>query len=154
MPRPHALPVVIATALAGIAPTGAASAPGRPATVLQFLDVTTSFQGSFQGAPRFGDTFAFHDALYTWHGTKKGSRVGGVDALGVFLGADRVQISAVAHLPGGTLDVYGISGNGRVNAYGVIGGTGRYATARGEVIVRNLGGQISNNSAVTVRLWQ
>jgi hypothetical protein len=65
------------------------------------------------------------------------------------------ELSAVAYYPGGTLDALGQNNfNSSVNTFAIVGGTGIYATARGEVIVRNLGSpQTSNMSAITVRLW-
>jgi dirigent-like protein len=60
----------------------------------------------------------------------------------------------VAYLPGGTLMIFGDNSlSARSQKLSVIGGTGIYATARGELLVRNIGGENTNNSAITVRLW-
>ena len=61
-----------------------------------------------------------------------------------------------SYAPGGTLDALGQNNFNRpVNTFSIVGGTGRYATARGEVIVRSLGNpQTSNTSAITVRIWR
>ena len=62
------------------------------------------------------------------------------------------RLSAVAYLPGGTLLVFGDNAfNSPSQKPVVIGGTGVYATARGELFTRSLG-QNTNNTAITVRL--
>ena len=105
--------------------------------------------------PKPGDQFWFHSEFYKWKGARRGAHIGHVDTLGTFLGtgSNLVQITAVAYLPGGTISVLGNAGNGRVITLAVVGGTGAFATARGEVSIRNIGGQNSNTSADTVRLW-
>ena len=50
----------------------AASAAGGP-TTLRCLDLSV-------GEPRPGDRVYLHDALYAWHGTKRGARVGRAEA--------------------------------------------------------------------------
>jgi hypothetical protein len=64
------------------------------------------------------------------------------------------EVSGVASLPDGTLAIEGqTSFSTSTSSFPVIGGTGRFVTARGEVIVRTIGGPDSNRSAITVRLW-
>jgi hypothetical protein len=155
------LTLVAATAVAALAPAStlaapAASGPGKPTVVLQFLDVTTRFQASFpeNREPVFGERFAFTDDVYRWSGRKRGALVGHANITAVVIGPNLSSLSAVAHLPGGTLIIYGDNANdARAQTFAVIGGTGRYATARGELHVRNLGGENSNTSAITVKLW-
>ena len=150
-----------AIAVAGLLPVAAsaapsASGPGKPTVVLQFLDVTTSFSATFPDnrAPRFGDQFAFHDKIYRWNGPKRGALIGHADITAVVIGPNLSRLSAVAYLPGGTLVIFGDNSlSARSQKLSVIGGTGTYATARGELTVRNIGGDNSNSSAVTVRLW-
>jgi hypothetical protein len=73
----------------------------------------------------------------------------------VYLAHGIGQVSAVGYFAGGTLDVAGESSfNSRNNTFAVIGGTGVYATARGELTIRTIGNiQNSNKSAQTLRLW-
>lgn len=131
--------------------------PGKPNITISFLEIQTTFGGTVSGnePPKPGDRFWFHSEFYKWKGAKRGAHIGHVDTLGTFLGSSSnlVQITAVAYLPGGTISVLGNAGNGRVITLAVVGGTGAYATARGEVSIRNIGGQNSNTSADTVRLW-
>jgi len=142
------LSLLAATAVAALAPAAAlaapaASGPGKPTVVLQFLDVSTAFQASFPDnmAPAFGDRFAFTDDVYFWHGRKRGALCGHANITADVIGPNLSRLSAVAHLPGGTLIIYGDNVNdARAQTFAVIGGTGRYATARGELHVRNLGG--------------
>jgi hypothetical protein len=136
--------------------TASASGPGKPTVVLQFLDVTTRFTASFpeNREPKFGDQFAFHDNIYRWNGAKRGALIGHADITAVVIAPNLSRLSAVAYLPGGTLVVFGDNSlSARSQKLSVIGGTGIYATARGELTVRNIGGDNSNSSAITVRLW-
>jgi len=147
--------VLVLLSAAGAVASGAAG-PGKPNVVLQFLDIQTTFRVSIplNQRPKLGDRFWFEDDIYAWRGTRRGARVGRADVTGVFLDPPNlVQISATAHLPGGTLDIFGIGNGGRVQKFAVIGGTGVYAAARGELWVRTLGGQNSTHSAITIRLW-
>ncbi len=131
--------------------------PGKPDVTINFLEIQTTFGGtvSQNEPPKPGDRFWFHSEFYKWNGAKRGAHIGHVDTIGTFLGtpSNLVQITAVAYLPGGTISVLGNAGNGRLITLAVVGGTGAYATARGEVSIRNIGGQNSNMSADTVRLW-
>ncbi len=131
------------------------SAPGKPSIVLNFLEVQTTSGGSFSGngPPKPGDRFWFHSEFYKWHGAKRGPHLGHADAIGTFGTSANPMITAVAVLPGGTLAVVGVGSNAPVSTFAVVGGTGVYATARGEVIIHAIGGPNSNLSADTVRLW-
>jgi hypothetical protein len=134
----------------------AGAAQGPPTTTLQFLDITASNGSTIPNnqAPKLGDTFSFRDIVYKWSGGKRGARVGHVDGTFTFISDSAASIEALAHLPGGTLVILGPSSNGPVTKLAVVGGTGSYAAARGDVTVRNLGGPNSNKSAITIRLWQ
>jgi hypothetical protein len=152
------LTAIAATALMPVAASAASSAsgPGKPTVVLQFLDVTTGYSATFPDnrAPRFGDQFAFHDKIYRWNGPKRGALIGHADITAVVIGPNLSRLSAVAYLPGGTLVVFGDNSlSARSQKLSVIGGTGIYATARGELTARNIGGDNSNNTAITARLW-
>jgi hypothetical protein len=147
----------IGAAMATAASAQAATpAVGRPTTVLKLVDVNTGFVANFpqNRAPKFGDQGLFRDDIYLWHGAGRGRRVGHLIGTIYFLGPNLTRIFVVATLPGGTIDVFGDSTNTRTTTYSVIGGTGVYATARGEVVVRTLGGENSNVDAVTIKLWR
>jgi len=133
----------------------AAAGPGAPSLTLNVLEIQKKFVSTIPGnqRPRFGDRFWFQSELYTWNGTKRGAAIGHTEVIGVLLPSNQVQISAVGFLPGGTVTVVGQTSNGPVSTFAVVGGTGRYATARGEVIVRDLGGPSSNRTSDTIRLW-
>jgi hypothetical protein len=132
--------------------------PGKPTLTLNFLDVQTNsaFTGSRNQRPKLGDRVWFHNNTYKWNGAKRGALIGHTDGMLVILAGSLAELSAVAYYPGGTLDALGQDNfNSPVNTFAVVGGTGIYATARGEVIVRSLGNpQNSTMSAITVRLWK
>jgi hypothetical protein len=149
-----AVSVVLAASAAHAAtPTS----PGKPTLTLNYLEIQTNFAATAKFTqnqpPKLGDRIWFHSELYNWNGSKRGAHVGHADVTVVILTPSIGQVSAVGYLPGGTIDVLGQSRNQRVDTFAVVGGTGRYATARGELIVRSLGGPNSNKSANTIRLW-
>jgi hypothetical protein len=148
-----AVSVLLAGSVAQAAtPTG----PGKPTLTMQFLDVTTSSAATIANNqhPKLGDRFFSHDKVYTWRGLKRGPQVGTADTSFVVLGQNLGEVSGLASLPGGTLAIEGqVSFTTLTSTIPVIGGTGRYATARGEVTVRTIGGPDSNKSAITLRLW-
>jgi hypothetical protein len=141
---------------ASAAASPAAGGPGKPTVTLNYLDVQTNASATIpqNQRPKLGDRFWFHNNSYKWNGTKRGALLGHTDGTIVILAASLAELSAVAYYPGGTLDALGqIKFNSPVNTFAIVGGTGIYATARGEVIVHGLGGPNSNKSAITVRLW-
>ena len=137
--------------------SSAAGGPGKPTVTLNVLDVQTNsaFTGSQNQRPKLGDRAWFHNDTYKWNGTKRGALIGHTDGTVVVLAGSLGELSAVAYLPGGTLDALGQNNfNTPVNTFAIVGGTGIYATAHGEVIVRSLGNpQNSTMSAITIRLW-
>lgn len=145
---------VLATALA-LAATAAGAGPGAPTLTMRFLEVQTQFGGSFSAnqEPRPGDRVWFHSELYRWKGSKRGAHLGHTDTTAIVLPGGIVQVTGVGTLPGGTVSVEGLAGNRGTFKLAVVGGTGVYATARGEVVIRSIGGETSNTSADTLRLW-
>lgn len=139
-------------------PAGAGGAP----TMLHFLDVSVGATPAFDaghGAPRAGDRVYLRDALYTWNGAKRGDRAGHVEATLTFMSAfgrsgAAVDITGQVLLAGGSLRVEGIArvttGLSRF-ALPVVGGTGIYAGARGELHVRDLAPR-GDKSAFDLRL--
>ena len=149
------LPLLALSAVCAGALALSASAAGPPTTTLQFMDITTSFSATSNAqVAKLGDTFTFHDTVYKWNGRKRGAAVGHVDVLGEALNASVTRVSAVATLPGGTLVIFGDTGAGNGSQLAVVGGTGSYAGARGELLVHGIAGPNSNKSAITIRLWQ
>ena len=146
---------------ASVAHAASPSGPGKPTVTLHFFDITTNSTATISqnqrgpGRPKLGDRFFSHDNVYNWNGAKRGALVGQANTSFVVLAPNLGEVSGVASLPGGTLAIEGqVSFNGGpVSTFPVIGGTGRYVTARGEVTVRGIGGPNSNKSAVTVQLW-
>jgi hypothetical protein len=118
----------------------------------------------FDQPPVGGDQFAFEHTLYRWAGTKQGARVGHLHVVGTFVTGFGPRFShpalmlfdAQAYLPGGSVMA---EGYGRLNPDGptrltlaVIGGTGIYANARGQVKVRDLGNGNINKTSIIIRL--
>ena len=150
------LAAVCAMLAVPVAQAASPSGPGKPTVTLNFLEVQTSFGGTISAnePPKPGDRIWLHSEFYKWKGSKRGAHFGHADATGVFSGSRTLLITGVASLPGGTLSVAGLASQQRVTTFAVVGGTGIYATARGEVILRSLGGSNSNLSADTIRLWK
>jgi hypothetical protein len=105
---------------------------------------------AFNREPRPGDRFSVVDYLYKWAGTKRGARVGRLEALCTFthVQATEQTLRSSAHcggtffLPAGQVGVAGFLPitDGPLNfALPVVGGTGAYANARGWVHIKDLG---------------
>jgi hypothetical protein len=124
----------------------------KPET-LRLLEISETFlpmgDFTFDRDPRSGEQFGFVDGLYRWEGTKKGARVGRVEVVLTFLtdfdakGRAKGHIYAQAFLPGGSLVIEGNSvireGPGKF-VLPIVGGSGKYAGAGGEVVIRDIGG--------------
>jgi hypothetical protein len=138
-----------------VASAAAPASPGKPSVTIRVLEVQTRFGGtiSTNAPPKPGDQIWLRSEFYRWHGATRGAHVGHVDVVGIFSPTDTLIITGTASLPGGTLSVVGVAGQQRVFSLPVVGGTGIYATARGEVTIRGIGGPNSNLSADTIRLW-
>jgi len=130
--------------------------PGNPTLTLHFLEIQTSFAttfSQFSQRPKLGDRVWFHSELYRWNGGKRGAHAGHTDGTVVILTPNLGEVDAVGYLPGGTLTVAGQSHNQRTDTFAIVGGTGAFATARGEVIVRSIGNPNGNKSSDTIRIW-
>jgi hypothetical protein len=120
------------------------------------LEISESFlpmgDFTFDRDPRSGEQFGFVDGLYRWDNTKKGARIGRVEVVLTFLtdfnakGQAKSHIYAQAFLPGGSLVIEGNSvireGPSKF-VLPIVGGSGKYAGAGGEVVIRDLGGDKS-----------
>jgi len=157
-----ALRLTLAVAVAAVALAAQASAANAP-TTLRYLDISVGATPAFDagtGEPRPGDRLYLHDALYTWHGTARGARAGRVEATLTFMssfgpgGGATGEIAGQLFLPGGSIRADGIvrisDGPSRFELP-VVGGTGRFAGARGSLHVRDLSPE-GDRSAFVVRL--
>ena len=118
----------------------------------------------FDRAPTGGDQFAFVNNLYKWAGTKRGARAGHDKGIATFLTGFGPDFShkatalfvAQAFLQGGTILIQGF---GQINPNGpskytfpIVGGTGKYANARGYLNVRDLGDGNGNTTNLEFHL--
>jgi len=148
--------LLLGAAAATASGTAGSSKPvlGKPTVIMRFLEVQTGMTATapLSQRPTFGERFWFHSDFYKWNGTRRGAHLGHANASGVVLPAETMEVTGVASLPGGTITVVGQEGMQRGSTLAVVGGTGVYATARGEVVIQPLGGDESK-SADVVRLW-
>ena len=121
------------------------------ARVLRLLEVPEGFTPltpiDFSKPLKPGDTFAYVQGLYTWSGSGKGERIGHLDGTCQIVssvsteGIGKAYCLAHAFLGDGAILFQGIQ---RVTAglsrysYPITGGTGRYASVRGWVAIRDL----------------
>jgi hypothetical protein len=103
--------------------------------------------------PTLGDEFIFTDGLYQWSGSKRGKRVGTTHGIATITSPTTAFFTGTTSLPGGLLQGAGyFDFTARVEKFVVLGGTGRYSGAGGEVTITKLGGENSDKSAFVVRL--
>lgn len=157
----NALRLLLAAGAATALLAAGASAAGG-STTLRFVDVSLGETPAFDagvGAPRPGDRVYLHDALYTWHGAKRGTRVGRAEATLMFTSSPgpagvSAEVTGQLFLREGSIRAGGYVrlAEGPSNFdLPVLGGTGRFAGARGVLHVRDLDAN-GNRSAMTVRL--
>jgi dirigent-like protein len=102
-------------------------------------------------------TLRMTDKLYNLvpqFGKPKGALVGSDSGTLKKTGTISFSFSGVARLPGGTLNVKGeVIGGEHISNLTIAGGTGRFAGARGVVVIRELGGRgrAANIFHVTLR---
>jgi allene oxide cyclase-like protein len=144
-----------ATAVALLA---VASASGqRGPQVISILAVSETFHLiggiSEDRPPQVGDRFGFGGSLFNWEGRKRGKRIGRFEVLVTATSERGGYLTGTGFLPAGQILIAGFTPftESSIERYAVIGGTGRYAGARGTVTVRNLGAD-SDNSALVIRL--
>ncbi len=103
--------------------------------------------------PTLGDEFIFTDGLYQWAGGKRGKRVGTTHGIATITSPTTAFFTGTIFLPGGQIQGAGyFRFTARVEKIIVLGGTGRYSNAGGEVTITKLGGENSDKSAFVVRL--
>lgn len=144
--------LMFAAAALLVASSGSAQ---REAQVISVLAVGERFQPigvPGDRAPAVGDRFAFFGSFYAWAGSKRGTRIGGFEVLVTVTSPRWGYLTATGRLPGGLVFVAGRTPlfDVPVERHAVIGGTGRYAGARGTLTIRSIRG--TDNSAAIFRL--
>ncbi len=113
----------------------------------------------FDRQPAAGDQFPISENIYKWAGTKKGAAAGHDQGIATFVNVGHTSqttlFTVTAYLSGGTIIVDGMAKtiNGPSSlTLPITGGTGKYAGARGYVVVRPLGNGSGNNSNLEFHL--
>jgi hypothetical protein len=145
------LAILVAAAVVLVAPVSAITQP-QTFSLLSIESGTEQPIGgfAFNREPQPGDRFGVVDYLHRWAGTKRGARVGRLEALCTFtqVNVTSNRVAARAHcdgtffLPAGQVGVSGFLPitEGPLNfVLPVVGGSGAYANARGWVHIRDLG---------------
>ena len=147
----------IAASAAGPAKIAVPAAVAATPQTFALLEVNTSFVGAAgfdtmgTTPPQVGQGFVIGSDYYKWKGTKRGAKVGTLNAACTFLTAPtrpsgKTVCTAVASLPGGKITAVGLAGNDQFTIP-IVGGTGTYAGAKGYVeITNNIGGKSTNKS--------
>lgn len=143
---------------AGLAVDASQSSGANQPTVVSLLSVQQGGslidvdQSGGQG-PTLGDEFIFTDGLYQWAGGKRGKRVGTTHGIATITSPTTAFFTGTIFLPGGLIQGAGyFRFTARVEKIIVLGGTGRYRNAGGEVTITKLGGENSEKSSFVVRL--
>lgn len=103
--------------------------------------------------PTLGDEFIFTDGLYQWDGRKRGKRVGTTHGIATITSPTTAFFTGTTSLPGGLIQGAGyFRFTAKVETIVVLGGTGRYRNAGGEVTITKLGGENSEKSSFVARL--
>ena len=157
MIRISVLAAVTATAV-GLVFGVSAGAAGDPARVISLLSVEQGgslidVDQSGGAGPTLGDQYIFTDGLYQWRGTKRGKRIGTTHGIATITSPTTAFFTGTMSLPGGLIQGAGyFNFTGHVETIIVLGGTGKYSNAGGEVTITKLGSENSNNSSLIIRL--
>ncbi len=160
MPRICVLVVVTATAAGLVFGVSPGAAGDHQASVISLLSVQQGgslidVDRSGGEGPTLGDQYIFTDGLYQWHGRKRGKRIGTTHGIATITSPTTAFFTGTMTLPGGLIQGAGhFSFTARVETIIVLGGTGKYSNAGGDVTVTKLGGENSNNSTLVIRLNQ
>ena len=148
------LGMVAATAVLGaLTAAGSPAAAAKPQT-LDVLEVDTSFAGtggfnaSGHKPPAVGQGVVIKGRLYTLTGHKQGSHLGALRIECTFTNSTGGSIcTAVLVLPAGKLVVSGPTPGNSTTAHAlpILGGSGRYAAAKGHIAIKPIG---NSNKAV------
>jgi dirigent-like protein len=144
---------VLALAAAVLVCASASSARSERAMTIRLVSVATSARPVDKppAGPSKGDQIIETSRLsnaVSQFGKAKGAVVGHDKATLTILSPTALTLDGVATLPGGTIAIRGPveSSSGRVTTIPVKGGTGRYAHARGSVVLT----QLDTNRALNV----
>jgi hypothetical protein len=144
--------IAIVTLASGVAVAATSAGSVSPPQVFDLLEVNGPQHGlngfHFQRPPRAGDQTAQTDALYEWTNGARGARIGRVELIitsktDVSRNGTVGLVVAQVFLPAGSLFAEGYArfgGSQTPSTFPILGGTGAYATARGSVTSRALGG--------------
>ena len=149
-----ALTATAAGLVFGISPGSGANQP----TVISLLSVNQGgtlidVDRSGGQGPTLGDQYIFTDGIYQWAGRKRGKRVGTTHGIATMASPTTAFFTGTSSLPGGLIQGAGyFRFTARVEKIVVLGGTGRYMNAGGEVTITKLGGENSEKSAFVARL--
>jgi hypothetical protein len=145
----------VAGALACASVWASSAAAATPQTI-SLLEVSTLFVpmggADFKSPPKVGQGFIIGSDYYKWNGTKRGARVGTLNAQCTFVNdptqpGGRSLCTAVASLPTGKITATGVVPDGDKFRIPIVGGTGSYVGAQGYVeVTNNIGGQDTNKS--------
>ena len=159
MLRISVLAALTATA-AGLVFGVSSGAAGDPARVISLLSVQQGgslidVDRSGGGGPTRGDQYLFTDGLYQWQGTKRGKRIGTTHGIATITSPTTAFFTGTMSLPGGLIQGAGyFNFTAPVETIIVLGGTGKYNNAGGEVTITKLGGESSDNSTLVIHLIQ
>ena len=135
-------------------------AAGDPARVISLLSVQQGgslidVDRSGGKGPTLGDQYIFTDGLYQWQGTKRGKRIGTTHGIATITSPTTAFFTGTMSLPGGLIQGAGyFNFTAPVETIIVLGGTGKYSNAGGEVTITKLGGESSDNSTLVIHLIQ
>jgi hypothetical protein len=145
--------VAAASVLGTLTAVGSSAAASRPHT-LKVLEVDTSFVGTggfnIHGnkPPVVGEGVVIQGRVYKLNAHKQGARVGALHIECTFTNSTGGSVcTAVVSLPKGKLVVSGLTPGNSSKAYAlpILGGSGRYAHAKGHIAIKPIG---NSNSAV------
>jgi hypothetical protein len=148
--------VAAACVLGALTAGGSSAAAARPQT-LKVLEVDTSFVGTggFNATgnkpPAVGEGVVIHGGVYKLNGHKQGARLGALHIECTFTNFTGGSVcTAVVALPTGKLVVSGLTPGNSTKAYAlpILGGSGRYAHAKGHIAIKPIGN--SNRAVDTI----
>jgi hypothetical protein len=148
--------VAAASVLGALTAVGSSAAAAKPQT-LRVLEVDTSFVGTggFNAAahepPAVGEGVVIRGGVYKLNGRKQGARLGALRIECTFTNSTGGSVcTAVVSLPPGKLVVSGLTPGSSTRAYAlpILGGSGRYANAKGHLAIKPIGN--SNRAVDTI----
>jgi hypothetical protein len=119
-------------------------APAKSKLVIRLVSITTAYEPRdvAPAGASAGDSFFSASRLQNavaQFGRAKGAVVGSDRGTARFVSATEASVTGVATLPGGSLWFRGRIKEGRVELVPVVGGSGRFARARGTLAITYLG---------------